>query len=152
MGAVANVDVVIDCADPEASAAFWAEALGYRRAGRWEEYVILMPVVAGHPPVLLQRVPEAKRTKNRVHLDLRADDVAGEVARLERLGARRVDVGQGEGRAWVPMADPEGNEFCVCPGVPLLGELGGEAPRPPSSRPAPSPSSTTPDVAGHDGA
>ena len=37
----------------------------------------------------------------------------------EKLGARRVDIGQGHDVAWVPMADPEGNEFCVCPGVPL---------------------------------
>ncbi|HEV2637698.1 MAG TPA: VOC family protein [Actinocrinis sp.] len=40
------------------------------------------------------------------------DDQAAEVARLEALGARRVDVGQGESR-WVVLADPEGNEFCV---------------------------------------
>jgi hypothetical protein len=35
------------------------------------------------------------------------------VARLEALGARRVDVGQGTGPAWVVLADPDGNEFCV---------------------------------------
>jgi Glyoxalase-like domain len=116
---VANVDIVIDCADPDGLAAFWAAALGYRDAGRYEQYAILLPPDVAHPPVLLQKVPEPKRGKNRVHLDIRAADVPGEVARIEALGARRIDVGQGEGRDWIPMADPEGNEFCVCPGVPL---------------------------------
>ena len=51
--------------------------------------------------------------KNRLHLDLRPDDQAAEVARLEALGATRVDVGQGDDVTWVVLADPEGNEFCV---------------------------------------
>ena len=51
--------------------------------------------------------------KNRVHLDLRPADQALEVARLEALGAQRVDVGQDDSVTWVVMADPEGNEFCV---------------------------------------
>jgi hypothetical protein len=55
--------------------------------------------------------------KNRVHLDLRPDDQAAEVARLEALGASRVDIGQGE-VSWVVMADPEGNEFCVLAPLP----------------------------------
>lgn len=56
---------------------------------------------------------EAKGLKNRLHLDLRPDDRDAEVARLEALGARRVDVGQGPEVTWVVLADPEGNEFCV---------------------------------------
>ena len=59
------------------------------------------------------RVPEEKAVKNRLHLDLRPKDQAAEVARLEALGARRVDIGQGTDKTWVVMADPEGNEFCV---------------------------------------
>ena len=57
-------------------------------------------------------VPEAKSVKNRFHLDLRPGDQAAEVARLVALGARRVDVGQGD-VSWVVLADPDGNEFCV---------------------------------------
>ncbi|MSW86893.1 MAG: VOC family protein, partial [Actinobacteria bacterium] len=48
----------------------------------------------------------------RLHLDLRPDDCEAEVERLLELGARRVDIGQGE-QSWVVLADPEGNEFCV---------------------------------------
>ena len=51
--------------------------------------------------------------KVRLHLDLRPDDQDAEVARLEQLGATRVDIGQGPDVSWVVMADPGGNEFCV---------------------------------------
>jgi hypothetical protein len=57
-------------------------------------------------------VPERKMIKNRLHLDFRPDDQTAEVDRLLALGARRVDIGQGE-QPWVVLADPEGNEFCV---------------------------------------
>jgi hypothetical protein len=57
-------------------------------------------------------VPEGKSGKNRLHIDLNPDDQGAEVARLEALGASRLDIGQGE-VSWVVMADPEGNEFCV---------------------------------------
>ena len=65
------------------------------------------------PDLLFLRVPEAKSGKNRLHIDLRPKDQAAEVARLEALGARRVDVGQGADVTWVVLADPDGNEFCV---------------------------------------
>jgi hypothetical protein len=56
---------------------------------------------------------EDKAVKIRLHLDLRPKDQAAEVARLEALGARRTDVGQGGEVSWVVLADPDGNEFCV---------------------------------------
>ena len=65
------------------------------------------------PDMLFLRVPEAKQVKNRLHIDLRPEDQAQEVARAESLGARRVDIGQGDSVSWVVMADPEGNEFCI---------------------------------------
>ena len=65
------------------------------------------------PDLLFLRVPEEKAGKNRLHLDLRPEDQAAELARLEGLGARRADVGQGPDVSWVVMADPDGNEFDV---------------------------------------
>lgn len=65
------------------------------------------------PDLLFIKVPETKTVKNRLHFDVRPEDQTAEIARLEALGARRVSVGQGDGRAWTVMADPEGNEFCV---------------------------------------
>jgi hypothetical protein len=64
-------------------------------------------------PLLFIKVPEDKVVKNRLHLDLRPDHRDAEVASLEELGARRVDIGQGPDVTWVVMADPENNEFCV---------------------------------------
>jgi predicted enzyme related to lactoylglutathione lyase len=114
-----NVDIVIDCADPETLADFWSEALGYSKVGLFDSYFVLAAPIREYPPVLLQRVPEAKVGKARIHFDLRVPDIEAEARRLEALGARRIDIGQGVSPGWITMADPEGNEFCVCPGVPL---------------------------------
>ena len=76
-----------------------------------EEFEI-RPTADEVPGLLFARVPEPKTLKNRLHLDLRPDDRDAAVARLLDLGARRVDVGQGE-QTWVVLSDPEGNEFCV---------------------------------------
>jgi rhodanese-related sulfurtransferase len=115
----ANIDIVIDCAEPMTLADFWAAALGYDKVGWFDPYFLLVAPTAGLPPVILQRVPEPKVAKTRVHFDIRSDDVPGEAARLEHLGAIRVEIGQTGDEAWIPMADPEGNEFCVCPGIPI---------------------------------
>ena len=64
------------------------------------------------PDLLFLRVPEEKTVKNRLHIDLRPQDQAAEVARLESLGAARVDIGQGD-VTWVGLAAPDGNELCV---------------------------------------
>jgi len=64
------------------------------------------------PDLLFLRVPEEPSAKNRLHFDLRPKDQAAEVARLEQLGARRADVGQGD-VGWVVMTDPDGNYFDV---------------------------------------
>jgi predicted enzyme related to lactoylglutathione lyase len=113
-----NVDIVIDCRDPAALIDFWATALGYRKIGVKDDYGLLLPDDPSHPPVLLQRVPEPKTVKTRVHFDIRVDDVEAKARELEALGARRIDVGQPADAGFIPMADPEGTEFCVCPGVP----------------------------------
>ena len=67
------------------------------------------------PDLLFLKNPDSKIVKNRLHLCLRPDDQAVEVARLESLGAKRIEIGQSEtpGVTWIVMADPEGNEFCV---------------------------------------
>jgi catechol 2,3-dioxygenase-like lactoylglutathione lyase family enzyme len=108
----------IDTADPAGLADFWQSALGWRRTFAEDDQVALEPPAGSPedgvvPDLLFLRVPEEKSGKNRLHLDLRPKDQAAEVARLEKLGAHRADVGQGAGVSWVVMADPDGNEFCV---------------------------------------
>jgi Glyoxalase-like domain len=68
------------------------------------------------------RQAPADPVKNRLHLDLRPQDQAAEVARLENLGARRVDIGQGDDVSWVVLADPDGNEFCVLKPLKTAGD------------------------------
>jgi catechol 2,3-dioxygenase-like lactoylglutathione lyase family enzyme len=120
-------EIVVDCHDPAAQAAFWAAALGYHVVRSEEGQVEIAPWEQ-EPPDLAERVrqapsvpalvfvtvPEAKTVKNRLHLDVRPVDGSyqAEVERLLALGARRADIGQGE-VPWVVLADPEGNEFCV---------------------------------------
>jgi predicted enzyme related to lactoylglutathione lyase len=116
---MANVVLILDCNDLDRTAEFWAGALRYQAVYRSEPYLVLMPQEEsdGSGLVLqLQRVPEPKQGKNRLHLDLHVDDLEPEVERLSALGARPVntDVAQESGFRWQVMADPEGNEFCVC--------------------------------------
>ena len=112
----ATIGLVLDCADPHGLAAFWSEALGYHNAGSAGSYVVLVAPDSDRPKLLLQGVPEAKTTKNRMHFDIETPDVDGEAARLEAIGARRLEPNarNEHGTRWVVMADLEGNEFCVC--------------------------------------
>ena len=108
----------MDTHDPAKIANFWEAALGWRRTHAEPDEVALEPPAGSPedgvvPDLLFLRVPEDKTVKNRLHLDLRPDDQAVEVERLEKLGARKVSVGQGADVSWVVLADPDGNEFCV---------------------------------------
>jgi predicted enzyme related to lactoylglutathione lyase len=112
--------IVIDCADLDRSARFWSAVLGYQAAPASGRYQSLYPAagsLAGKSgiEVLLQVTGDAKRGKNRMHLDLRTADLDTEVGRILRCGATRVTsqpVSE-DGWHWHVLADPDGNEFCV---------------------------------------
>jgi catechol 2,3-dioxygenase-like lactoylglutathione lyase family enzyme len=120
-------EIVVDCHDPVAQAAFWTAVLGYHVVSSGERWVEIAPwerepadlaeqvrQAPTVPTLVFVTVPEGKTVKNRLHLDVSPVDRSqeAEVARLVGLGARHADVGQGAQR-WVVLADPEGNEFCV---------------------------------------
>ncbi len=105
--------VVIDANDPAALARFWAAVLEYDIVYEDPDEVVVARDEDTYPALVFVPVPEAKSVKNRLHIDLNPDDRDAEVERLIGLGARRADVGQGEDKTWVVLADPEGNEFCV---------------------------------------
>jgi hypothetical protein len=71
--------------------------------------VLVLPGPAGGPRLWFTQVPEPKTVKNRVHLDLNAEDPVAELARLTGLGARV----RWETDGLTVLADPEGNEFCL---------------------------------------
>jgi hypothetical protein len=112
--------VIVASADPPALGNWWATALGWTVVADEPGEFEIQPTRGVIPGLLFVPVAEAKAGKNRLHLDFRpagtagaAPDQAAEVVRLEGLGARRIDVGQGDDVPWIVMADPEGNEFCV---------------------------------------
>src|SRR5438309_12105511 len=110
-----KVSLVIDCADPDKLAEFWTVALGCEARRFTDELTLLMLGADLGPRILLQKVPEPKTVKNRLHIDLDVSDIEAEAARVESLGAKRVSDVMTMGPArWIVMNDPEANEFCVC--------------------------------------
>ncbi len=109
--------VVIDCADPESLAGFWAAMFGTEIVSREPEppfYTDLAPV-DGVPAIVFQQTDEPKAVKNRFHFDVKVEDIDTATERLEALGGRRIDaeIGHEVGYAFRAVADPEGNEFCL---------------------------------------
>lgn len=113
-------ELVIDAADPERLAAFWSEVLGYVELERDDDGTIeIGPADAGfgglQPTLVLSASSDPRRGKLPLHIDVNATDrdQEAELERLLALGARHVDVGQSGTESWYPLADPEGNEFCL---------------------------------------
>ena len=107
-------ELVVDASDPHRVARFWAAVLDYKISEEDDESAAIESPDGSRPSILFQKVPEAKTVKNRLHIDVNPvdRDQQQEVERLLELGARKIDIGQGE-PSWVVMADPDGNEFCV---------------------------------------
>jgi hypothetical protein len=137
--------VVFDAADPASLGRFWIEALGYvedtppegfdswedwlRQSGipeeHWNDAYALIDPEGILPRIFIQKVPEPKTAKNRVHLDVnvgggrkvgpeeRKRKVDAEALRLIALGATQLRAAEERGEYWIVMQDPEGNEFCL---------------------------------------
>ncbi|MGZ5344992.1 MAG: VOC family protein [Actinomycetota bacterium] len=115
---IARLDsVTIDCHDPEGLAAFWASIFGAGEEWRGGDPVQYIDLGAtdGSPMLRFQRVPEPKTVKDRIHLDLRVDDIDEACGRVIELGGVRVEQGDVHEYdvAFRVMLDPEGNEFCL---------------------------------------
>jgi predicted enzyme related to lactoylglutathione lyase len=102
--------LLIDCkeSDMDEAARFWSQALGRAldpdHPGSRGNYRML-ETPPDEPIVQLQRVEH----ESRVHIDIESDDIAAEVARLEKLGATVVN----RLERWVVMQAPTGQRFCV---------------------------------------
>ncbi|MFU8850152.1 VOC family protein [Micromonospora sp. SL1-18] len=105
-------NLTIDAHDPSRLAAWWAEALGYQVISEKPDEVEIRRASGELPGIVFVPVTAPKGGKNRLHIDLRPADQEAEVERLVDMGARPVDIDQGDVR-WTVLADPEGNEFCV---------------------------------------
>ena len=108
--------ITFDCADPYRLARWWCEVFSVAPSPTDfpEDPEATCTLGEGRPRLLFERVPESKRTKNRVHIDIQAGARREqEVARLLALGASLVADHRGHDPGWAVLADPEGNEFCV---------------------------------------
>ena len=112
-----NIGVTIDCPDPDLAASFWERFLGYRcrPSSPGSAYVTIdRPTDAdGLSHVTFQKVPEAKTTKARVHLDLFVEHAS--VTFEDMISAGATSVQTTEAGAWTTrvLQDPAGNEFCL---------------------------------------
>lgn len=102
-----------DTFDARAAAEFWAAALRVQVApGASVRHAELLDGdLGGLPHLVFRQVTEGRRLSTPLHLVLSTDDVDAEARRLQALGARRLGAISAEGRRWVTLADPEGNEF-----------------------------------------
>ena len=125
--------LVIRSSDPEQSAIFWGELLGWERND-----LVLLP--DADTPFRLSFVPteQPKVGLNQLHFHLTSNSAeqAGTVARALALGASHLDVGQLPDEDHVVLADPDGNEFCVIEagnnwlvGTGFLGEVAADGTR-----------------------
>jgi len=110
----------VDSRNAFAQSLFWSAVLGFAEnpndpnKPEHEECLIQSP--DGSQRILFIDVPEAKQVKNRIHFDLEPTDTTRdeELRRLLDLGATHVDDRRlPDGRGWVVLGDPEGNEFCI---------------------------------------
>ena len=123
-------NVTFSCAEPVALGKFWAQALGWPDepvdggfiealldAGmdprETTSFYVTRETPTSRPRLLFQRREKSRPASYPIHLDLRADDRDGEIARLETLGARVEEEKSSAAHSWVVMRDPEGNPFCV---------------------------------------
>jgi len=111
--------ITIDAHDPHALARFWREVTGYLPDPDdqpEDDEVLISAPEPNLPGLLFIRVGDAKAGKNRVHLDIQPPVGTRDetVQRLQAAGATVYEDHRTEdGRGWVTMRDPEGNEFCV---------------------------------------
>ena len=104
--------ITLDVRDLDRCGEFWSSVLGAQIQGMGGKYLFLKRD-DGLPGLALQRVPDHKVGKNRAHPDIRVEDVAAAVARVEALGGRKLQDHLDLGFRVAVMADPEGNEFCL---------------------------------------
>ena len=140
-GMAKRVQVTFDANDPHTLARWWADLLGYQLEDSHDLVTRLLDegvieaaevveignrryfadaVAASDPDgvgprLYVQRVPEPKTAKNRLHLDVPVaqEELDAEVARVTGLGATFVRFDSYPGHRWAVMQDPEGNEFCL---------------------------------------
>jgi hypothetical protein len=106
--------ITVDCIEPQVVAQFWAALLERELSVPLPGWLRLGALGESVPVINFQPVPEPKREKTRIHLDIAVDDIELAAETVRQLGGRylgkRYDYDEG---VVLLMADPEGNEFCL---------------------------------------
>ena len=106
--------VTVDSTDPVPLAQWWADQLGGQVKDPFGGFFL---IVSGGPvQMAFQKVDDPTPGKNRIHVDLSADNLDAEVDRLVEAGAELVERRGDESFRWVTLSDPDGNQFCVAQG------------------------------------
>ncbi|QVQ52844.1 VOC family protein [Spiractinospora alimapuensis] len=118
MRTIVRIDIrwealTVDASDPLELARWWARTLGWEVVDPFPAGVEVRPSDGRAPSLFFVEVDDARHGKNRLHLDLYAEDQPAAVSELLARGATRADVGQPADAACVVMRDPEGNGFCL---------------------------------------
>ena len=111
---VRAIEVCIDVNDSVLESTFWCEFLGYRVIGANDARWVHLEHPDGLPVINLQRVPESKLGKNRLHLDVFVDEPDYWIDRAVAHGAAKIRLHDADDDWYCVMHDPEGNEFCIC--------------------------------------
>ena len=109
-------NVAIDCNDLDRMTAFWGALTGFEVVWSSETYRFLQHPDKRRPGLVMQKVPEPRTAKTRIHVDLDAVSTTDEKAAIEwaeSLGATYVTSHDEFGVRWAVMEDPEGNAFCI---------------------------------------
>ena len=114
MPAPERVEIAIDCVDADAVRPFWAAGLGYTERLADDGQVELHDQRGRGPVVWFQRMAPPRPGRGRVHLDVYVPDDAAPGRVQACLAAGGVLVSSAHAPAWWVLADPEGNELCVC--------------------------------------
>ena len=107
--------VGIDVSDLGRAEAFYSALLGVKRVAAHAQYLNFEPL-SGGLTVYLQKVPDKKTSKTRVHLDVVVKDMEGALAQMEGLGGKRLASFLEDGEGWTVITDPDGNELCLLQG------------------------------------
>ena len=106
--------ITMDTTDARRLGTWWAGVLGGTILEENDGWFVVVSLGEGRPLVAFQQVDDPTPGKNRLHLDLQAEDMTAAVVDLVSAGARVVEErSMDNGFVWTTLADPDGNEFCV---------------------------------------
>jgi 4a-hydroxytetrahydrobiopterin dehydratase len=109
-GQVQTVEIGIDALDIPAVLPFWQAMLGYSKGDEWE----LLDPVWQQPAVWFQQMDAPRPQRNRIHLDITVPHDQAQQRIEAALAAGGKIVYDAEAPAFWVLADPEGNEACIC--------------------------------------